>query len=892
LNYSADLKVLFLRGCWDTVVGTDLADTIDALGGNDVLLGQGGADTISGGSGDDMIDGGADSDQLAGGDGNDTLIGADGDDSLSGEAGDDTLEGNAGADVLTGGTGRDHFVVAADAASIDTIQDLQVNETIEIAGFALTGTISDGGPDDVPPGSIHVEAPGTDTLLYINLDDTPETEVTIRLTGSVASSDLAIVDGEIERVGPAIVLTAGADLIAGETPIYVVAAAGTLNPEDNLVAGDEYDALHIVEAGSYDLSALAAFSGFDTVVLDAAGIGLTLRDDSAVVVQGSAGDDIVALGAAQDTVLIGGGDDQVIASPGELSQEDMLDGGSGFDKLVIASSGAIDLSALSQLTGFEEVDLLAPTQLTMRPGADLEVVGSSGNDTVSPGTGIDDLELGDGDDTVLLTPGTLAHDSLDGGTGINTIILEEGGVYDLSQLAGIGLFQIIQFAESSSSGKELPHLVLKGYSATILGSSGADKVTLGGGTEVLDAGGGDDQVRSDANSLNSGDQLNAGDGNDVLHLFGGGVFDLNIVSQLTGFEQIILDNSGTVVMRDGLASTLSGSSGIDTVLLGSGADQVDFGASVDTADYSRSTSRIIFDLATGTGSDGYATGDHLAGFEALVATAFNDSITGSDGDDSVFGGNGKDTIVGWVGDDTLNGGVGVDEIHGGLGDDSLSGGDDNDKLFGEDGNDVLHGDAGADVLDGGTGSDTLWGVDGGDKLFGRDDNDLLLGGLGTDTLDGGTGNDTLQGGDGDDVYFVDSSGDVIVEQPGKGIDVVNSTALSYSLSDDVENLNLGDGAVDGTGNGKGNSINGNAADNVLAGMAGNDKLSGADGADILQGGGNDDTLTGGTGSDTLFGGGGKDVFRFADGDTVRAAVLRRQALSLAKSCSTGLNSGP
>ena len=86
-------------------------------------------------------------------------------------------------------------------------------------------------------------------------------------------------------------------------------------------------------------------------------------------------------------------------------------------------------------------------------------------------------------------------------------------------------------------------------------------------------------------------------------------------------------------------------------------------------------------------------------------------------------------------------------------------------------------------------------------IYGLESNDALRGGSNADILDGGTGNDNMQGLGGNDTYIVDSSTDVVVEAAGtvgttaqraasNGIDTVLSSAATYTLAANVENLTL------------------------------------------------------------------------------------------------------
>jgi Ca2+-binding RTX toxin-like protein len=91
----------------------------------------------------------------------------------------------------------------------------------------------------------------------------------------------------------------------------------------------------------------------------------------------------------------------------------------------------------------------------------------------------------------------------------------------------------------------------------------------------------------------------------------------------------------------------------------------------------------------------------------------------------------------------------------------------------------------------------------------------------------------LVGGSGNDSYSVDSTGDVVVEDPGDGIDTVRST-VTFTLAAAIENLTLLNGSnINGTGNALGNIITGNGGNNVITGLGGGDTMDGGGGLDTL-----------------------------------------------------------
>src|SRR5690606_22603555 len=144
---------------------------------------------------------------------------------------------------------------------------------------------------------------------------------------------------------------------------------------------------------------------------------------------------------------------------------------------------------------------------------------------------------------------------------------------------------------------------------------------------------------------------------------------------------------------------------------------------------------------------------------------------------------------------------------------------------------------------------------------GGDGDDTLIGGNGDDTLVGGAGADMMTGGLGNDRYFVDNPADVVVEAAGEGSDTVLSSATSYALSANVENLWFSaTGDVTGTGNSLAYVITGRGGNDTLQGRGATLLRAGGDGDDPLVGGDGDDTLVGGAGDDTMAGGLGNDRY--------------------------------
>jgi Ca2+-binding RTX toxin-like protein len=372
--------------------------------------------------------------------------------------------------------------------------------------------------------------------------------------------------------------------------------------------------------------------------------------------------------------------------------------------------------------------------------------------------------------------------------------------------------------------------------ADLLQGFGGNDLLLGGaGNDTLDGGVGDDWLNGGAGA----DVMMGGDGNDVF------VVDDALDSIVEGA------GPGIDTVRASLGSFTLGAEIENLVYTGTGS----FAGTGNTLD------NVLY------GADSGDTLSSLGGADSLMGLGGNDTLDGGDGDDWLNGGEGADVMMGgdgndvFVVDDVLDsvvevGGQGVDVVMSTTASYTL-GGEIENLVFTGTGSFEGTGNTLDNVVYGGADGDSLAGLAGADSLMGLGGNDTLVGGDGDDWLDGGEGIDLMSGGAGNDTYVVDDPLDSITEEAGQGIDAVMSTAASYTLGAEVENLVFtGTGSFTGTGNGLAN---------VMYGGAESDTLVGLGGVDSLLGQGGNDTLVGGDGDDWLTGGDGNDIFVFATG---------------------------
>lgn len=284
-------------------------------------------------------------------------------------------------------------------------------------------------------------------------------------------------------------------------------------------------------------------------------------------------------------------------------------------------------------------------------------------------------------------------------------------------------------------------------------------------------------------------------------------------------------------------------------------------------------------------------------------------LEGTNFDDCLVGGDGNDLIKGYDGNDHISGGKGADTMIGGAGNDIYFVDNVGDIIEDTEGKDYVFSSVdytltttdsfsfagGPEVLElsgnairgignsldnniaGNKQNNYLDGLLGNDQIFGKDGNDTLVGGAGNDYLSGGSGADLMVGGSGNDVYVVDTARDIIKEKADEGYDRIKSY-VDYTLSDNVEKINIVGDAVRAFGNASDNRIFGNNHDNLLLGNAGNDYIEGGKGNDVINGGVGDDKLNAGDGDDFLFGKMGDDTLYGGNGNDYMSGGLGANVL--------------
>lgn len=490
-----------------------------------------------------------------------------------------------------------------------------------------------------------------------------------------------------------------------------------------------------------------------------------------------------------DTVRGGAGDDTILVVS-TMPAGAILDGGDGFDRIVLQTGNAGALFSLEDVTlsGIERIDL-GGNQLRIHPE---QLDGVSQITGFAPDRGL-----------VMASTGSLDLGQIvvGDGSGIGEIRTRFSGDFTWDATGATGSWRMYDIDSRNQAlliGGDGDDTIRAHVGDTVRGGAGDDVLELRSGSSnafgLFDGGGGDDTLRG-TSLTEDGVRLLV---ENVETFSGFGRLRAAVIESFERFEDLSDLQMATPGSIDLTGKVWSGGRTRNT-----GAEEFRVIGSDSSDSITYEDTRVAIHLWGGWGNDTLTTG---AGNDVIS----NPGIIGGSDDDLIRSGDGSDTVRGGIGDDTIiawgSAADGADVIEGGAGTDSIEGGAGNDVLAAE-ARSISSSEQGTDTIDGGTGGDLILGsagdnlliggpedVDQADRVYGRggDDtlqggagNDLLSGDGGADSLMGGTGADTLMGGEGDDILSGGSLSDLIFG--GDGMDFINGGTGS-------DRINTGAGA--------------------------------------------------------------------------------------------------
>ncbi|NOT13936.1 MAG: heme peroxidase [Methylococcaceae bacterium] len=570
----------------ENVTGHAGIDTFTGDGNANILNGVGGVDTLNGAAGSDV------------------LVGGLGNDILNGDAGNDTFNYTFGdgADAVNGGVDVDTLNITGTA----------VANTLDVVFNGTALTSFEGGT------VLNVEAvtadllDGTDTLTYAGTLAAASLFVNLAIGSASGFSMISNIenvtggDGNDELTGNLNANTlnggAGNDLLNGGAGIDILNGGAGNDRFIATILGDDNDSYSGgANIDTYDLSGTSAGASVTTVSATSLDIGTdTLATIENII--GSQGNDTITFNGGVNVIDAQGGNDTIVGGAGN----DVLSGGAGNDTFnytfghgADAVDGGADTDSLNitGTVGNDTLDVLYNgISLTNFEGGTVtgvELVTANllgGNDTLTyAGTtsgvnvnlaaglasgflsllGIENAIGGSGADTLTGSTGALILNTINGGAGDDTYIVDGGET--VTEAPGGGTDMVFSSAATFTiSNANVENLTLTGNgNINGTGNNGANIITGNNGNNTLTGLGGVDTLFGGLGD----DLLNGGAGNDFfvynLALFGDDniqAFDANAAG---GQDLLDFRGSGLTLANIGITSN-----GIDTVVTVNGTETI------------------------------------------------------------------------------------------------------------------------------------------------------------------------------------------------------------------------------------------------------------------------------------------------------------------------------
>nr|WP_255490761.1 calcium-binding protein [Spartinivicinus marinus] len=487
----------------EQLLGSQEADLIKGLGGNDRVFAFNGDDYLQGGAGDDRLNGGNGSGKTN--DGNDTLEGG---------AGNDVLYGEAGDDHLVGGIGDDHYYYGVNGG-VDTIDNTGGgNDWLFFINGITREQLSYHREDD-------------DLIVRVDGDESQQVRVLNHFKGGdfaikyiQPSGGYAIPTSSIERE---LAAQSGAETETAEN-------TGTDNNQSTTTDNSENttDNTSTTESGTNNSQETTGENtgSTDTTPIDTQvdsyvhlgghGNNSFTGTSNAETFLGGAGDDtyVFKLGGGQDTIIDTQGKNRLVFEGIQFNQvgSNLFKSGNDLqlsvtgtqDKVIIKdffttanidtiafkTGGEIKASQLFGIFGLtmpaasaeSQPDILGDNTANTLTGTDAaEIIkGYDDNDTLTGGKGNDTLIGGRGNDRYVFKQGDGVDTIIGEGGGTDTIHFEGFSYRDIAQ----NLFKMGSDLELSKKGTS-DKLIVKDF--FLGGDNIVDNITFSGGGQLAGA---------------------------------------------------------------------------------------------------------------------------------------------------------------------------------------------------------------------------------------------------------------------------------------------------------------------------------------------------------------------------------------------------------------------
>lgn len=750
------------------------SDTISGNSSNNTIIGYAGNDSLYGGGGADYIDGGSDNDTIAGGDGADILYGGNGNDVIranatsytgtnTGDGDHDTVFGGAGQDFIYGAMDGD-TLYGNDASTIDGSDWLRYNE---YAGGVIVDMTANTARDATNASLSDTVYGFTHVLASSSFDNT--------VYGNTSNNSIIFGSGNDEYYASNLASNTsnnyGSDIVdmsSGNDEIYFHVAE--LTSGDSINGGDGIDTLFIRDTGTLSNAQFSNVSNVEIIQLSSTGSNNITLDKNDVTIIGGTLNDVFNYALSS------------------FDSHDTINGSGGNDTLVFTSAGTLTSAMLSSVTNFEKIQLANGTN-----NVTVDISTISGASLVG----------GTGADTFNYSIANLSSaDSIDGGSGIDTLAFLDAGTINDSQFTSLSNIEKIQlYAGNNTLNIGANESALSGVS--LIGTTGVDtfvytaSALTDGTANASIIGAGSNDVLKITGSSGSDAVIDANLGRfsgintlDLTSYTGSGA-SVSLGSNATtmGLATINASSNTNVMTIDASsmssAVTINAGSALDTLRGGSGADVINITAAkaiidgnggsdvlningaitqdgsliseIETINVNANTS--ITNALSGVSAMSVASGQTL-NMDASLISGDTMSISNSG---TVILNNSDSNTFGTI---TMTG-AGALRVNG-----------DNDNALINLSTLGVSGYSGTITITGGAGDDQLTGTARADTLYGGSGNDTLLGGSGTDYLDGGADDDT---------YRFTAAGDIssdVVNDTGGGTDLIwadfNAATVDFS----------------------------------------------------------------------------------------------------------------